>query len=66
MDIIASKARFSIVEIRIERQDNVAMILEVVNDRGLGLRPYEILKGKLIGGLLGDQKEHASDNGACV
>jgi uncharacterized protein with ParB-like and HNH nuclease domain len=28
--------RISIVEIRIERQDNVAMIFEVVNDRGLG------------------------------
>ena len=36
--------RISIVEIRIERQENVAMIFEVVNDRGLGLRPYEILK----------------------
>lgn len=50
----------SIVEIRIERQDNVAMIFEVVNDRGLGLRPYEILKGKLIGGLAGAQKEKAN------
>jgi uncharacterized protein with ParB-like and HNH nuclease domain len=52
--------RISIVEIRIERQENVAMIFEVVNDRGLGLRPYEILKGKLIGGLVGDQKEQAN------
>ncbi len=52
--------RISIVEIRIERQDNVAMIFEVVNDRGLGLRPYEILKGKLIGGLPSDQKEKAN------
>jgi uncharacterized protein with ParB-like and HNH nuclease domain len=50
----------SIVEIRIERQDNVAMIFEVVNDRGLGLKPYEILKGKLIGGLQADQKETAN------
>jgi hypothetical protein len=53
--------RISIVEIRIERQENVAMIFEVVNDRGLGLRPYEILKGKLIGGLSGKQKEEAND-----
>ena len=53
--------RISIVEIRIERQENVAMIFEVVNDRGLGLRPYEILKGKLIGGLSGKQKEDAND-----
>lgn len=52
--------RISIVEIRIERQDNVAMIFEVVNDRGLGLKPYEILKGKLIGSLPADQKEKAN------
>ncbi len=52
--------RISIVEIRIERQDNVAMIFEVVNDRGLGLKPYEILKGKLIGGLPNEQKERAN------
>lgn len=43
--------RISIVEIKIEKQRNVAMIFEVVNDRGLGLKPYEILKGKLIGSL---------------
>lgn len=52
--------RISIVEIRIERQDNVAMIFEVVNDRGLGLKPYEILKGKLIGTLSGRHKEDAN------
>lgn len=52
--------RISIVEIRIERQDNVAMIFEVVNDRGLGLKPYEILKGKLIGGLPNKEKEQAN------
>jgi uncharacterized protein with ParB-like and HNH nuclease domain len=52
--------RVSIVEIRIERQDNVAMIFEVVNDRGLGLKPYEILKGKLIGNLPPAEKEEAN------
>jgi uncharacterized protein with ParB-like and HNH nuclease domain len=52
--------RISIVEIRIERQENVAMIFEVVNDRGLGLKPYEILKGKLIGNLSQSQKEAAN------
>lgn len=52
--------RVSIVEIRIERQDNVAMIFEVVNDRGLGLKPYEILKGKLIGNLPTKEKEEAN------
>jgi Protein of unknown function (DUF1524) len=48
------------VEIRIERQDNVAVIFEVVNARGLGLKPYEILKGKLIGGRPAAQKEKAN------
>lgn len=53
--------RISIVEIKIERQRNVAMIFEVVNDRGLGLKPYEILKGKLLGNLPPKQKEHANE-----
>jgi hypothetical protein len=53
--------RISIVEIRIERQENVAMIFEVVNDRGMGLAPYEILKGKLIGNLPTRLKEEANE-----
>ncbi len=52
--------RISIVEIKIEKQKNVATIFEVVNDRGLGLKPYEILKGKLIGNLPPTKKEHAN------
>ena len=52
--------RISIVEIKIEKQKNVAMIFEVVNDRGLGLQPYEILKGKFIGNLPEQQKEEAN------
>lgn len=52
--------RISIVEIRIELQKNVAMIFEVVNDRGLGLKPYEILKGKLIGNLPDREKEDSN------
>ena len=51
--------KLSIVEIKIEKQENVAMIFEVVNDRGLGLKPYEILKGKLIGNLDSNRKEAA-------
>ena len=39
---------------------NVAMIFEVVNDRGLGLKPYEILKGKFIGNLPAKEKEEAN------
>jgi uncharacterized protein with ParB-like and HNH nuclease domain len=53
--------RISIVEIKIEKQQNVATIFEVVNDRGLGLKPYEILKGKLIGNLPDHKKEHANE-----
>src|ERR1044072_834514 len=41
----------SIVEIKIQRKQNVAMVFEVVNDRGVGMTHYEILKGKLIGNL---------------
>ena len=52
--------RISIVEIKIEKQENVATIFEVVNDRGLGLKPYEILKGKLIGNLPPAMKEKAN------
>ena len=52
--------RISIVEIKIEKQQNVATIFEVVNDRGLGLKPYEILKGKLIGNMPSSKKEKAN------
>lgn len=30
-------------------QTDVSMVFEVINDRGVRLRPYEILKGKLLG-----------------
>lgn len=30
-------------------QTDVPMVFEVINDRGIGLKPYEILKGKLLG-----------------
>ncbi len=30
-------------------QTDVAMVFEVINDRGVRLKPYEILKGKLLG-----------------
>ena len=52
--------KLNIVEIKIEHQENVATIFEVVNDRGLGLKPYEILKGKFIGNLKNEQKEAAN------
>jgi len=30
-------------------QTDVSMVFEVINDRGIGLQPYEIFKGKLLG-----------------
>lgn len=51
----------NIVEIKIEQQENVATIFEVVNDRGLGLKPYEILKGKFLGNLNTVEKESTND-----
>lgn len=39
-----------IVMIRLDvNQTDVPMIFEVINDRGVRLKPYEILKGKLLG-----------------
>lgn len=53
--------KLNIVEIKIEHNENVATIFEVVNDRGLGLNPYEILKGKFLGNLKNEQKEAANE-----
>jgi uncharacterized protein with ParB-like and HNH nuclease domain len=52
--------KINMVEIHVERQEDVATIFEVVNDRGLGLKPYEILKGKFLGNLTEDKKEKAN------
>jgi len=52
--------KIALVEIKVEQQRDVAMIFEVVNDRGLQLMPHEILKGKLIGNLTDKQKEEAN------
>ena len=40
-----------LVELSINDQDDTAMVFEVINDRGEALKPFEILKGKLIGAL---------------
>jgi uncharacterized protein with ParB-like and HNH nuclease domain len=53
--------KLNIVEIRIEQQENVATIFEVVNDRGKGLKSYEILKGKILGNLSFSEKNKAND-----
>lgn len=52
--------RLVLVELTIE-QDDTPMIFEVINDRGEALKPFEILKGKLIGSLSKDDTYTFSD-----
>lgn len=40
--------RLILINLAVEQTD-VSMVFEVINDRGVRLRPYEILKGKLLG-----------------
>lgn len=42
--------RIILIQIDVQ-QDDVPMLFEVINDRGVRLKPYEILKGKLLGQL---------------
>ncbi|CAH8285890.1 uncharacterized protein DUF262 [Mariniflexile fucanivorans] len=42
--------RLVLVELKIEK-DDTPMVFEVINDRGVALKPFEILKGKLVGAL---------------
>jgi len=51
--------RLVLVELKIEK-DDTPMVFEVINDRGVALKPYEILKGKLIGALDKDDTEKYS------
>ncbi len=46
--------RLVLINLNVEQTD-VPMIFEVINDRGVRLKPYEILKGKLLGQV--DKKE---------
>lgn len=41
--------RIYLIEIKIDKPKDVAMVFEVINDRGIPLRAFEILKGKLLG-----------------
>lgn len=50
MFILYFLKRLVLVELAIN-QDDTPMIFEVINDRGEALKPFEILKGKLIGAL---------------
>lgn len=40
--------RLVIINLTVEQTD-VPMVFEVINDRGVSLKPYEILKGKILG-----------------
>lgn len=40
--------RIFLIEIEIDKDKDVAMVFEVINDRGVPLKPYEILKGKIL------------------
>lgn len=41
--------RLVLVQLDVTNNSDVPMVFEVINDRGLKLRPYEILKGQLLG-----------------
>lgn len=42
-------------------QTDVPMVFEVINDRGVRLQPYEILKGKLLGEIDKGEVDHYAD-----
>lgn len=42
-------------------QTDVPMVFEVINDRGIRLKPYEILKGKLLGEIDKGEVDHYAD-----
>ena len=52
--------RLVLVELTITK-DDTPMIFEVINDRGEALKPFEILKGKLVGALDKNDTEKFSD-----
>lgn len=52
--------RLVLVELTITK-DDTPMIFEVINDRGEALKPFEILKGKLVGALSKDDTETYSN-----
>lgn len=43
--------RVELVELHIDDSHDVAMVFEVINDRGEKLQPYEVFKGELLGQL---------------
>ena len=49
-----------IINLDVARTD-VPMVFEVINDRGIRLQPYEILKGKLLGQIDKTEVDHYAD-----
>ncbi|BCB02140.1 DUF262 domain-containing protein [Bacillus sp. KH172YL63] len=49
--------RLVLINLNVEQTD-VPMVFEVINDRGVKLKPYEILKGKLLGQVDKKELEH--------
>lgn len=47
--ILYFRLKIYLVEILIDKSKDVAMVFEVINDRGIPLEPYEVLKGKILG-----------------
>ncbi|MCR5523896.1 MAG: DUF262 domain-containing HNH endonuclease family protein [Clostridia bacterium] len=59
--------RITMVQLDVIDAKDVAMTFEVINDRGVPLRAYEILKGKLVGSLdKADQTAYADKWDECV
>jgi uncharacterized protein with ParB-like and HNH nuclease domain len=54
--------RLVMINLAVEQTD-VSMVFEVINDRGVRLRPYEILKGKLLGQINKLELDHGDYNG---
>lgn len=53
--------RLVLINLNVEQTD-VPMIFEVINDRGVRLKPYEILKGKLLGQIDKDELDELKLN----
>jgi uncharacterized protein with ParB-like and HNH nuclease domain len=53
--------RIYLIEIEIDKDKDVAMVFEVINDRGIPLKPYEILKGKLLSQIDIADRDHYID-----
>lgn len=59
--------RITMIQIEVVDAKDVAMTFEVINDRGVPLKAYEILKGKLVGSLEKcDQKNYAEKWDECI